>query len=197
MARAKLAAPLLLTFPGLPFVYYGEEIGMTGDKPDERLRTPMHWSRGRAAGFTRGKPWEPLQPDSLTANVSVHQKVPGSLLNQYRRLIHLRAENGALGSGDLIPLEASSDAVAAYLRRQDTRVVLVVVNLAAARLSSVTLSTETGALTPGRYAARTLSGSGSAASLLVGAGGEIRNYIPFPVLAPVQGYILELVPRKF
>ena len=44
VARAKLAATLLLTLPGLPFVYYGEEIGMTGDKPDPRLRTPMQWA---------------------------------------------------------------------------------------------------------------------------------------------------------
>ena len=54
IARNKVAVTLLLTLPGLPFVYYGEEIGMTGDKPDPRLRTPMHWSRGPAAGFTRG-----------------------------------------------------------------------------------------------------------------------------------------------
>ena len=69
LAASVLAATLLLTLPGLPFVYYGEEIGMTGDKPDPRLRTPMHWTRGRAAGFTTGVPWEPLQPDSMTANV--------------------------------------------------------------------------------------------------------------------------------
>src|SRR5260221_4893290 len=66
VARAKLAATLLLTLPGLAFVYYGEEIGMTGDKPDPRLRTPMQWkpARGRGAGFTTGKPWEAAQPDS-------------------------------------------------------------------------------------------------------------------------------------
>ncbi|HEV2951548.1 MAG TPA: alpha-amylase family glycosyl hydrolase, partial [Actinomycetota bacterium] len=51
-ARARQAAVLLLTLPGLPFIYYGEEIGMTGNKPDPRLRTPMHWRRGPAAGFT-------------------------------------------------------------------------------------------------------------------------------------------------
>jgi alpha-amylase len=54
VARAKLAATLLLTLPGLPFVYYGEEIGMSGDKPDERLRTPMQWSGSANAGFTQG-----------------------------------------------------------------------------------------------------------------------------------------------
>lgn len=197
LARAKLAATILLTLPGVPFVYYGEEIGMTGDKPDERLRTPMHWSRGSSAGFTRGKPWEPLQPDSLTANVRAQENDPGSLLTQYRRLIHLRAENGALSAGDIVPLVASSDAVAAYLRRQGTKVVLVVVNLAAAPLSGVTLSADARALAPGRYIAKTLSGSGSAAALVVGARGDISNYVPFPILAPTEGHILELVARKF
>ena len=51
VARAKLAATLLLTLPGLPFVYYGEEIGMTGDKPDPRLRTPMQWTPALRRGL--------------------------------------------------------------------------------------------------------------------------------------------------
>src|SRR5207237_7941434 len=117
VARAKIAATLLLTLPGLPFVYYGEEIGMTGDKPDERLRTPMQWSRSSHAGFTSGTPWEGLQKDSLTANVERENRDPNSLLNLYRKLIHLRDENVALASGELIPLSASSEGVASYIRR--------------------------------------------------------------------------------
>src|ERR1700730_10018193 len=104
VAGAKRAARILLTLPGLPFVYYGEEIGMSVDKPDERLMTPMHWTAGRAAGFTPGNGWEPLHPVSLTANVAVQSAVPSSLLNHYRRLIHLRSSSTALGSGELVPL---------------------------------------------------------------------------------------------
>ena len=69
-ARARLAATLLLTLPGTPFVYYGEEIGMTGDKPDPRLRTPMQWSAGRGLGFTTGTPWEQAQGDSAATTVA-------------------------------------------------------------------------------------------------------------------------------
>src|SRR5205807_9656462 len=99
VARARLAATLLMTVPGLPFVYYGEEIGMTGDKPVPRLRTPMQLGPRRGAGFTSGKPWEAPQPDSLTTNVAVEDRDPKSLLNLYRQLLHLRRQNQTLATG--------------------------------------------------------------------------------------------------
>jgi alpha-amylase len=60
--RAKLAATLLLTLPGFPFLYYGEELGMMADKPDPRLRTPMHWTLEPGAGFTRACPGSRSSP---------------------------------------------------------------------------------------------------------------------------------------
>ena len=192
VARAKLAATLLLTLPGLPFVYYGEEIGMTGDKPDERLRTPMQWSRAPSAGFTRGTPWEPLQPDSLTANVEAQDADPASLLNLYRRLIHLRAEHPALGAGALVPLVASNDAVAAYLRRAGDRVVLVVANLGSVALSGVTLTSEERVMQAERYAPTSLLGDLAAASLRVGPDGRIQGYVPLRSLGPMESYLFEL-----
>ena len=187
-----MAATLLLTLPGLPFVYYGEEIGMTGDKPDPRLRTPMHWTRGPAAGFTRGVPWEPLQPDSLTANVEAQERDPNSLLNLHRRLIHLRADNPALATGELVPLTASSGAVVAYLRREGGRAVLVVANLGAAPLSRVTLASADGALPAGRYTVRSLLGGPAGAALTVGANGRVQGYAPLGTLAPMSSHVLEL-----
>ena len=196
VARAKLAAQLLLTLPGLPFIYYGEEIGMSGDKPDPRLRTPMQWTRGHAAGFTTGNAWEPLQPDSLTANVAVQQADPSSLLTLYRRLVHLRASNAALGSGELIALDASSDAVTAYLRREGSRLVLVVANLGSTPLSGVTISSRDGLLAAARYSAADLLGGATAARLDVAAGGAMRGYAPLATLAPMHGYVLELRPVR-
>ena len=128
VAAAKLAVTILLTLPGVPFIYYGEEIGMTGDKPDERLRTPMQWS-GTSAGFTSGRPWETAQADSLTVNVVAEDHAPNSLLSLYRQLIHQRASNPALRDGELIPVETGSESVLAYIRKAGSRTVLVVANL--------------------------------------------------------------------
>src|SRR5438477_190257 len=125
----RLDAVRQLVEQGVPFVYYGEEIGMTGDKPDERLRTPMQWARSPAAGFTRGKPWEALQADSFTANVAVESRDTASLLNLYRRLMKMRATKSALRNGELVPVETGNESLLAYVRRNRTHAVLVVANL--------------------------------------------------------------------
>ncbi|HEX7021055.1 MAG TPA: alpha-amylase family glycosyl hydrolase [Gemmatimonadaceae bacterium] len=195
VGRAKQAATLLLTLPGLPFVYYGEEIGMTGDKPDERIRTPMQWTTGPAAGFTSSKPWEPLQPDTATANVQVESADRSSLLSLYRRLIHLRASNGALGSGQLIALATDSTPVAAYLRADGTRVVLVVANLAARPQSDVRIWSRRGALPAGRYRMRALLGGAPGTPFSVDGRGQFGGFVPVPTLAPHATYLFQLVKR--
>jgi alpha-amylase len=191
--RVKLAATLLLTLPGLPFVYYGEEIGMTGDKPDEQLRTPMQWTASGGAGFTGGKPWEPLQPDWPTTNVAAQAKDANSLLSTYRMLIHLRAGNAALGGGDFLAVTASNDAVAAYLRRDGATVVLVVANLGTVPLSGVTLTSAAGAMVASQYTTRALVGGGDVAPLPVSADGSIRAYVPLGTLGPLEAHVVELL----
>jgi glycosidase len=194
--RAKVAATLLLTLPGLPFVYYGEEIGMTGNKPDERLRTPMQWSGGSGVGFTKGKPWEAAQPDSLTANVASEDADPGSLLNRYRELIHLRSSNSALAVGELVPLTASSDAVVAYLRRTSHGTVLVVANLGTTPLNGVSISSSGPVMHAGPYSAKRLIGPATAVWLRVTANGRIAGYVPLRSLAPMEIYVFELAPPR-
>jgi alpha-amylase len=192
LRRARLSATLLLTLPGLPFVYYGEEIGMTADKPDPRLRTPMHWAAGPAAGFTTGTAWEPLRPDSLTANVAAQHGDPASLLSHYRRMIHLRTAHPALGPGDFVRLETGSDAVLAYLRRVEGRTVLVLANLGERRVEAPVLHSAERVLAPGRYRAAGLAGSPDAAALVVGGTQRIRGWTPVAALEPFQAYVLEL-----
>jgi glycosidase len=114
----------------MPFVYYGEEIGMVGQKPDELIRTPMQWSSAANGGFTGGKPWEPLQTDWQTKNVAAQDQDPGSLLNHYRGLIRLRNAYPALNRGQLGLLQTTDTTgmLVAWLRFLGDERFLVVVN---------------------------------------------------------------------
>jgi len=129
---ARAAATLLLTNPGVPFVYYGEELGLTGAKPDERIRSPMPWTpSGPAAGFTTGTPWEPLEAGSAATNVAAESTDPGSLLAHYRALIQLRDAHPALRIGSFVPLDSASRAVYAFIATLGGDRVAVIVNLGA------------------------------------------------------------------
>ena len=193
--KARVAAFILLTMPGMPFVYYGDEIGMSGAKPDERLRTPMQWS-APDTGFTTGRAWEAEQPDSQSVTVQQQEEDSASLLAYYRRLIHLRAANRALGAGRLVPLQTSDSSVTAYLRRDGNHVVLAVVNVGSRPLAGVLLSSATAALPAGRWRLRPLLGGADANDLVVESDGHVSHYAPLPSFAPERGYLFELSPTK-
>ncbi len=128
VTKAKLAAVLLLTAPGVPFIYYGEEIGMTGAKPDENIRRPMQWSGGENGGFSSGYPWESLNQNYSDWNVQDQEEEQSSLLNLYRKLIQLRNDQSVLRVGDYIPVESKETDVVAFLRQNQDKTVLVLVN---------------------------------------------------------------------
>jgi glycosidase len=130
MAKARVAASAMLMLPGMPFVYYGEEIGMVGPKPDEQIRTPMQWSAAPNGGFTTGRPWEPLQADWKTKNVAAQDSSRQSLLNHYRALVRFRNAHPALNSGPLTLLHTddTTGTIAAWLRSARDETFLIVVN---------------------------------------------------------------------
>ncbi|MGQ9458302.1 MAG: alpha-amylase family glycosyl hydrolase, partial [Anaerolineae bacterium] len=149
-ARARVAAALLLTLRGTPFLYYGEEIGMREvpipreeiqDPPGRRFwpfykgrdgcRTPMQWDGSEHAGFTRGIPWIRVGPDYRERNVAAQEGDPGSLLNFYRRLIWLRKATPALQRGAYRALLHRPTRALAYLRETPEQAVLVFLNLSA------------------------------------------------------------------
>lgn len=167
---------------------------MTGNKQngDERLRTPMHWSRKAAAGFTTGQPWEPLAPDSFTANVEVLESDRNSLLHLHRKIIHLRTSEPALANGQFVPLTTSNAGALAYLRRTNDQTVLVLANLTSQPLAGVELSGGGGTLTAGRYALTALHGDVAAGTLRVAGNGQVRRWIPVRTIAPMQTYIIRL-----
>ena len=193
VALAKVAATALLTAPGLPFVYYGEEIGMVGEKPDERIRTPMQWTAD-AAGFTIGTPWQPFQDDLATVNVAAQDGDSNSLLNHYRRLIQLHAASPALAHGAFVPLTGGTS-IAAYLRVAPEQTVLVVINFNDEPEDGITLAAEVATgLAPGEYALVPVLGDEAAAELAVDGGGLFAGYAPLPTLAPLTGYVFDIRP---
>ena len=149
---AKAAATVLLTSPGVPFLYYGEEVGLDGTKPDEQIRTPMPWTaKGPGVGFTTGAPWEPPSAGFETANVAGQDKNPTSLLAAYRTLIRLRAGHPALARGAATVLTASDTGVLGVLRRSTDETVLVMTNfgITPVKAPSVDLTPAAGCLPAG------------------------------------------------
>jgi alpha-glucosidase len=132
----------------------------------------------------------------MTANVAAQANDRASMLNLYRKLIHLRSSNAALAAGELIPVDAGNDAVTAFIRRDGANVVLVVANLGTAPLSGVTVSSNQGAVPVGNYTARDLLGGSAGAPLDASGDGTLREYAPVATLAPLQAYILELKPVR-
>jgi maltose alpha-D-glucosyltransferase/alpha-amylase len=138
-ARLELANSLLLTLPGSPVVYYGDEIGMGDDIwLDDRdgVRTPMQWSESLNAGFSPADPanlYTPVLDDPTygfrRVNVESQHVDPRSLLNWMRNKIAIRKAHPALCRGGIDFLEPANLAILAYLRSHDDETIVVVNNL--------------------------------------------------------------------
>jgi maltose alpha-D-glucosyltransferase / alpha-amylase len=137
--KIELLNALLLSMPGTPVLYYGDEIGM-GDnvflKDRDGVRTPMQWSFDRNGGFSRADPASLYLPpimDSVygfeAVNVEAQSRSPSSLLNWMKRLIGARRLRRAFGRGGLRFLYPANRKVIAYLRSFEDEVILCVVNL--------------------------------------------------------------------
>lgn len=127
-AKLRVGAMMLLTFPGTPFIYYGEEIGMPGEKPDPNLRTPMQWTPQHGGGFTTGTPYTDLQPGWEEVNVAVQADDPESILSLYREWGQAREARPALRTGSFTLLESGDVSVLAFLRQHEEETLLVVIN---------------------------------------------------------------------
>ena len=140
VGRIKLMTSLLLSMPGSPILYYGDEIGMgdniyLGDR--DGVRTPMQWRPERNAGFSRADPQRLyLQPimDAIygyeVVNVEAQARAPWSLLNWTRRILAVRKGFQAFGRGTLRFLRPANRKILAYLREYGDDIVLCVANLA-------------------------------------------------------------------
>lgn len=188
----RAAASLLLTGPGVPFLYYGEEIGLAGRKPDERIRVPMPWSDASpGGGFSSAAPWQPFGDDWPAVTVAAQRDDPGSLLGHYRRLIRLRSANPALRRGDAVTVDASSSAVWSTLRSDGTQAVLTLVNLGPEPLTGIHLDLDQGPLC-GVQRARSLLDGRSVRPPLVTSRGGFAAYAPIERLEPYETVLVAL-----
>jgi len=140
--RIELLNCLLLTLPGSPIIYYGDEIGMDdnvylGDR--NGVRTPMQWSSDRNGGFStaaEGTLYLPVIADPVygyqAVNVAAQARQPASLLSTMRRLIAARRTSPVFGRGTIAFLRPRNQKVLAYLRRHGRETVLIVANLSGA-----------------------------------------------------------------
>ena len=138
-SKVKLAAAIYLTLPGIPYIYYGEEIGMVGEKPDEDIRRPMQWNGDRNAGFSEANPWRAVHGAYPRFNVERESADPSSLLSTYRSLIHLRNNLKPLQVGTYEPVVTNNSRVFAFVRQHEGRDVLVIHNTSTSVIRNLAL----------------------------------------------------------
>jgi alpha-glucosidase len=146
---AKMMAAMYLTLRGSAIMYYGEEIGMENNTPKNKEdvqdpigkigwplekgrdgeRTPMQWTSGVNAGFSKAKPWLPVPESAKTHNVETESKDPDSVLSFYQQLLTMRHKEPSLLEGDYLALNEDDPNVFAYLRRYKGEAILVVLNM--------------------------------------------------------------------
>ena len=171
VTKAKLAAQLLLSFPGIPFIYYGEEIGTVGPKPDENIRTPLQWNNAANAGFTTGTPWRAPQTDYITKNIAAQQADNNSLWSMYNKMIQLRNTEPALRRGNYITLINNTSSAFTFLRQYNDETILVASNLSNSPLSNVQINLYPGTLSAGTYQLKDLL-TGAIQQIVVAADGS-------------------------
>jgi maltose alpha-D-glucosyltransferase/alpha-amylase len=137
--KIELMNSLLLSFPGTPIIYYGDEIGMgdniyLGDR--NGVRTPMQWTPDRNGGFSRADPARLYAPTIMdpvygyeSVNVEAQSRSLSSLLSATKRLISVRKSTLAFGRGSMTFIRPANRSVLAYVRKHKDEVILCVANL--------------------------------------------------------------------
>ncbi len=167
--RARVAAMLIFTLRGMPFIYYGDELGMTDvaisaqsekdpfgknvpglDVGRDPERTPMQWDNSYGAGFTKGQLWLPVAPDFATKNVAVESADTNSMLSFYKKMIHFRTKSQVLLHGVYTPVDSGNESIFAFIRELDGQKILVMLNFTNSKqrakpshLGSIAISTHT------------------------------------------------------
>lgn len=196
-ARMRQAATLYLTMPGVPFLYYGEEIGLRGQGVDEEKRKPMQWTGAAGAGFTTGTPWRAVGANYAQVNVAAQQADPNSLLHHYQRLIGLRTRFEDLRKGYLLPVTSPTAGVVSYGRVFGSEATIVVANVGSAAAVQPAVSVAISTLPAGTYQATDLYSGQAAGPVTVDAQGALSGWAAaLPALAANQTWLLHLTKAQ-
>lgn len=123
--KMKMAATIYLSLPGTPFIYYGEEIGMKGTKPDEMIREPFIWDNKDKKENTS---WEAITNDIDKIAVSVEKEDENSLYNFYKKLLAVRNSEKAMMFGTVDKVDTSSDGIMNMKRTFQNENIFVIIN---------------------------------------------------------------------
>lgn len=128
--KYKQAIAILMSMPGAPYIYYGEEIGMLGLKPDEQIREPFLWDiQSKDTGRTT---WiKPIySTDKTVTPLAIQKEDPSSYFNHYKKLIHLRNSSPALAIGSMeLPQDSYPKSLMAYERKSEQQELFVFHNV--------------------------------------------------------------------
>ncbi len=194
MTHMKLAASIYLALPGIPFMYYGEEIGMIGTGDHENIRTPMQWSDDSNGGFTTGTPWQPLKPNYPANNVKNFNDDPESLLNLYRNKIATRNSETALRKGAYKPINTNRGALFSFARHTESEMIMVLNNLSSGELTNVTLSLSSTDFGQGSYSLINLADSSNIGTLDINENGGFQNHELDVPLKAYNSLLIKLIP---
>ena len=128
----KAAASLYILAEGVPFIYYGEEIGMRSGTDDPSKRTPMIWNATLASGKPKDKlqsTWSESRYNTKTVPVAEQSKDPNSLLQYYKRLIRVKTSHPAFYAGRFKAVATGNDYVSSWQMKSDTETAFVMVNV--------------------------------------------------------------------
>ena len=168
---------------------------MQGQKPDERIRTPMQWDDTPVtAGFTSASaPWQPVGPGADDGvSVAAQTTDSASLLSHYRALIALRNANPALQRGSYTGVDCNSRRLLAFLRQSEAQTVFVLLNLSDEAISDYTCEARSSGLR-GTLNARLLSGAEQPpAPQAVEDDGGFSGYVPLPEVPPYSTTVIAL-----
>ncbi|MGF1637405.1 MAG: alpha-amylase family glycosyl hydrolase [Cyclobacteriaceae bacterium] len=140
IAKAKQAAAILLSLPGTPYLYYGEEIGMRGMKPDPTIREPFLWDS--IDKDTARATWiEPkFTMDESLVPLAMQKQDPNKIFHTYKKLIAIRNHSEALTFGQLEKSPLSSESLMAWYRTYEGKQVLVLHNLSSSQSADISIS---------------------------------------------------------